>query len=356
MLSQLHITNLRNLTDISFQPASGINLILGDNGAGKTTLLEAIHILSLAKSFRTRTLKSAVQFGHKELQIIARTDKDMPVGLNYSHDSGLKIRLNSAPLKRTSELAVQLPLQFIPANCHQFFEKGPRYRRQLLDWGLFHVEPSFNFHWQSYRKSIQQRNSALRQHKKVEEIQLWDAQISLHGEAITQLRQIHLEQLLLEFKLIFARLCPSYAEANYEIKYKTGWLKGEPLAASLVKSISRDRQLGYTRSGSHAADWSFRINDIDPADVFSRGQQKLFYIALCMAQAKITAHINNEKTILLLDDISSELDAHHQNNVLEELTRLPAQVFLTATNLKLKEGHKIHVFHVEHGTLQLKNA
>ena len=351
MLSQLHITNLRNITDLSFQPSSGINLILGSNGAGKTSVLEAIYMLTLGKSFRTRTLKPAIQFEQKALQVVAKTTKNMPVGMRFSSIDGLQIRLNNAPLKRLSDLAMQLPLQFIPANCHQFFEQGPKYRRQLLDWGLFHVEPSFNFHWQSYRKILKQRNSALRQHKKSDEIQLWDPHLISHGEAITALRRTQLDRLLVEFKVFFARLCPAYKNASYEIKYRTGWLKGETLASSLSKAIERDRQLTYTRSGSHAADWSFKINDVDPADVFSRGQQKLFYLALCMAQAKITEHTKHEKSILLLDDISSELDQAHQQNVLNELANLPVQSFITATDLQLEQHDNITVFHVEHGKM-----
>jgi len=351
LLSQLRISNLRNLSDLSFEPQPGINLILGDNGAGKTSVLEAIHMLSMGRSFRTRSLKSAVKFGQQQIQIVAKTSKNIPLGLQYSHSNGLTIRLNSAPLKRLSELAIQLPMQFIPANCHQFFEQGPRYRRRILDWGLFHVEPSFNFHWQSYKKILQQRNSALRQHKKIDEIQVWDNHLAEHGETITALRKSQLECLLEEFKKVFSQICPDYKEADFSIKYRSGWLKGESLLQSLTKAIERDRHLGYTRSGSHAADWSFRINELDPFEVFSRGQQKLFFLALCMAQAKITEQNSHEKTILLLDDISSELDSHHQNNVLSELAKLPAQVFITATDFELEPNSDVAVFHVKQGHL-----
>lgn len=351
MLSQISISKLRNITEISFQPAQGINLILGDNGAGKTSILEAIHLLALGRSFKARTLKPAIKFGEQQLQVTARTANNTPVGLQFNERLGLKIRLNSAPLKRLSDLAMQLPLQFIPANCHQFFEQGPRYRRQLLDWGLFHVEPSFNFHWQSYKKVLQQRNSALRQHKKVEEIQLWDNHLAEHGEKVTLLRRKQLDEILVQFKDIFQRLCPEYKGAKYAIKYRAGWSKDKDLKTSLQSAIDRDRNLGYTRSGSHAADWSFTINDYNPSEVFSRGQQKLFFLALCMAQAKITEHIRHEKSILLLDDISSELDLAHQQNVLNELTTLPVQAFITATDLSLKSYEKATVFHVKHGAI-----
>jgi DNA replication and repair protein RecF len=351
VLSQLTLSNLRNISELSIQPATGINLIVGENGSGKTSILEAIHLLALGRSFRTRSLKNIVQFDQQQFRVISKTKTNTPVGLQFDHHSGLQIRLNNAPLKRLSELAMQLPLQLIPANCHQFFEQGPRYRRQLLDWGLFHVEPSFNFQWQSYRKILQQRNSAIRQGKKVDEVQVWDTHLALHGEAIDEHRQKQLGQLLEQFEQIFPRLCPEFRGGNFSLKHRTGWPKDLTLEASLCTSIERDRQLGYTRSGCHAADWSFRINDADPAEMFSRGQQKLFFLALCMAQAKMTEATNHQNSILLLDDISSELDQNHQNNVLDELAILPVQSFITGTSIDTKINDEIEVFHVKQGKI-----
>jgi DNA replication and repair protein RecF len=111
VLKQLTITNLRNITELNIQPSLGINLILGDNGSGKTSILEAIHLLTLGRSFRTRFLKNAVQFDQQQLQVIATTTNNQPVGLQFDLTQGLRIRINSEPLKRLSDLAIQLPLQ-----------------------------------------------------------------------------------------------------------------------------------------------------------------------------------------------------------------------------------------------------
>jgi len=367
VLNQLTISNLRNISDVTIRPAHGINLILGDNGSGKTTLLEAIHLLALGRSFRTRTLKNAVQFGQQKLQIVAKIKNDIPVGLLFDLTDGLQIRLNSARVKKLSELASQLPLQMIPANCHQFFEQGPRYRRQLLDWGVFHVEPDFNYHWQSYRRVLQQRNSALRQCKQNDEIQLWDNHLANHGEQISRLRQQYLESLLDHFKAIFSRLCPEYLSATYSLRYQSGWQKEQSLKDVLSTTVERDKQLAYTRSGCHAADWTFKVNDSDPSTIFSRGQQKLFFLALCMAQqqavvvnsiAKGNAAMS-EIGIIIIDDISSELDDQHQMLVLTELANLHAQSFITSTDLSLSKSIKTTeqnaVFHVKQGVVSNKD-
>ncbi|HDY84862.1 hypothetical protein LCGC14_0643270 [marine sediment metagenome] len=356
VLNQITISNLRNITELIIQPSSGINLIVGNNGSGKTTILEAIHLLTLGRSFRTRFLKNAVQFGQPKFQVIAKTTNDMPVGLQFTLTEGLQIRINSQPLKRLSDLATQLPLQLIPANCHQFFEQGPRYRRQLLDWGLFHVEPNFNYQWQSYRKVIQQRNSALRQHKNDQEIQLWDRHLAAFGEEITRLRQQQLNVILDRFSSIFPRLCPEFSDAQFSLQFKSGWSKEFSLIDVLNTNIERDKKLGYTRSGSHAADWSFSINGIDPAEIFSRGQQKLFVLALSMAQAEITLNsAQHTRSILLIDDISSELDQYHQKIIISELAKLPVQTFISSTDSilisSLEQDAFATVFHVKHGAI-----
>ncbi len=358
MLTQLSISNLRNITELKLSPCPGVNLIIGDNGSGKTTLLEAIHLLALGRSFRTRSLKNVVQFNQQHSLVLAKTPNDIPIGLEYSLASGLKIRLNSAPVNKLSELVSYLPLQFIPANCHQIFEQGPRYRRQLLDWGLFHVEQQFNYHWQSYKKIVQQRNSALRQRKNDDEIQLWDHQYVQHGEMITNYRIEYLVLLLEEFTKVFNTLCPELKDSVFTTKYKNGWVKGSSLQQALIDGLDRDKQLMYTKCGSHAADWIIRINDGDPSEMLSRGQQKLYFIALSLAQTNITNKTgggsDKSGSLLLIDDLSSELDIYHQLLVLQELSQSPAQCFITTTDLSLSERIKDidhEMFHVKHGRL-----
>jgi DNA replication and repair protein RecF len=86
--------------------------------------------------------------------------------------------------------------------------------------------------------------------------------------------------------------------------------------------------------------------------MFSRGQQKLFYLALCMVQARMAEQSNQDRSILLLDDISSELDQKHQRNVLHEIALLPVQTFVTATELTVEKNQNIKLFHVERGRIR----
>lgn len=62
-LMRLNIRAVRNLQPTSVQPSPRINLIAGDNGSGKTSFLEAIHLLGLARSFRSTRLTPVIQDG-----------------------------------------------------------------------------------------------------------------------------------------------------------------------------------------------------------------------------------------------------------------------------------------------------
>jgi DNA replication and repair protein RecF len=152
-------------------------------------------------------------------------------------------------------------------------------------------------------------------------------------------------------------LCPNYSGKSFSLSYRSGWPKDKNLSEAITTTIERDKQLGYTRSGCHAADWTFKIDGYEPSEVFSRGQQKLFFIALCMAQIKTMdrQEENKLKSILLIDDISSELDASHQEIILNELVSLPVQTFITSTDsslARIAESNPVFsAFHVKHGQL-----
>ncbi len=359
MLSHLTLSNFRNISVATLNPVKGINLILGENGSGKTSVLEAIHLLAMGRSFRSRHLKNIIQLEHSQFTIFARSSEMTPVGLLYEQHSGLQIRLNNAPLKKLSDLAVNTPLQFISANCHQFFELGPKFRRRMIDWGVFHVEHRFNYHWQTYKKALLQKNAALKNKKNRNEIEIWDQYLIEHGKKITDYREHYLKNLVDAFVPIFTRLCPFFTGHKFTVRYSKGWNKDKTLDEAISENYERDRLMGYSRLGPHSADWMLRVNDASPEEMLSRGQQKLFYLGLCLAQITLLMSVKDVKnTILLIDDLSSELDWNHQSTVMQTLRSLPVQCFITSTNTELStliNPDEEKVFHVEHGVITADN-
>ena len=50
-LQQLSVINFKNYAEAGLTFSEGVNVFTGNNGAGKTNLLDAIHYLSLCKSY-----------------------------------------------------------------------------------------------------------------------------------------------------------------------------------------------------------------------------------------------------------------------------------------------------------------
>ena len=61
-----------------------------------------------------------------------------------------------------SSLAKIMPVHVIDPNIHSLIEGSPRDRRRFLDWGVFHVEHGYLEVWRRYRRTLGQRNAALK--------------------------------------------------------------------------------------------------------------------------------------------------------------------------------------------------
>ena len=77
---------------------------------------------------------------------------------------------------------------------------------------------------------------------------------------------------------------------------------------SLINSNSIDLKRKITTAGPHKADILFESKGLLIKDIFSRGEQKLLSILWSIAQNIYLGRSFNLNPILLLDDLSSELD------------------------------------------------
>ena len=199
ILSQLELCQVRNLAEAKLTPSPGVNLIYGANASGKTSLLEAIHILSTSRSFRSLHILHIIQREKDYLRVIGKVldakQKEISLGIERDKES-TQLRLAGEVVKTASRLASMLPVQIINPDVHKLLEQGPKYRRQFLDWGVFHVEQSFHSIWTEYNRILKQRNAALRSGMKPADIQAWDKGLVENALKITQLRSKYIETIL----------------------------------------------------------------------------------------------------------------------------------------------------------------
>ena len=140
---------------------------------------------------------------------------------------------------------------------------------------------------------------------------------------------------------------PSVARSQQPLGAKTGYALEELLSEQLRRDRRRDLLRGYTHSGPHADDVVVFL-DARPADTHaSQGQIRALVLSLKIAEIQHLFRVLGEAPVLLLDDVSSELDPQRNVHLFEFLRTMPCQVFITTTSpahVQLGEERKdIHV-------------
>jgi DNA replication and repair protein RecF len=328
------------------------NLISGENASGKTSLLEAMFFLGRGRSFRTAQSDTLIRSGAASFLLLGRIQsagRTQPLGLRYGK-SGMEVRYAGRPVGGLAELATVLPAQAIDPEVHRLIEGGPQERRRYLDWGVFHVEPSFISHWRRYQRALRQRNAALKAEQPETLVRVWDPELVETGEQVALLREKYLERLGPHVTQVAQRLLG----APVEIAVQRGWSAERSLAESLSGAWPRDRVRGLTHSGPHRADLTVRFEGMAARDRVSRGQQKLAAAAMLLGQLRCDAELGSDVALLLVDDPAAELDDRHLERLLAEVSSVSAQLVITALDPRnealasLPSGHR---FHVEHGSV-----
>lgn len=353
-LTWLEIQNVRMYGHARFSPDPHLNLIVGANASGKTTLLEAIHLLSVGRSFRSGQLEQIQKHHDAGLSVqgkVSGTGGDSSTQIGFVHTGqGRRASVNGLIQGQISALAQLLPLQVVSPDTHYEFRHSARHRRGTLDWGLFHVEPDFLALWNRYRRIVQQRNAALKGAAKARGA--WDQDLAATGEELQRRRKNLVTRLHADFR----HCCKELLDGGYEgeLIFESGWEEGKDLAECLRQDEPRDRARGFTHSGPHRADLRVGLRaQARPVDA-SHGQYKLLVIALRLTQIRNFTGAGGQRCCLLIDDLAAELDVEHRARLSRLLSQVPIQLFVTATESAQIErrfwpSHK--TFHVEQGTI-----
>ncbi|MDO4776486.1 MAG: DNA replication/repair protein RecF [Cardiobacteriaceae bacterium] len=356
-IATLHSENFRNLASqtLAFHPH--VNLICGDNGAGKTALLEALYTLGRGKSFRENQTRHIIRHDEAQFRLIATLAQNgqmRRLGMEKSAREH-RLRVDGEDLKNLSHLARLLPVEIINADNFALIDQGPEHRRRFADYGLFYAEPRFLPAWQRYQYALKNRNAALRADWPDAQIRPWHKLMAEHADAIDQYRRAYLADLERTLNHFHAELG---GLDTIRIHYQRGWAQDSHLADLLDRHLARDRHLKHTRDGIHRSDLRFYAGERDIAHHYSRGQQKTLMAALILAQSQHIALHFGHHPVMLVDDISAELDPERRHMLLGFLIASGAQIFIT----QIRDNNPLAIpcahqrYHIAHGHITADSA
>ena len=348
-LDHLVVTGLRNLTGAKLELGPRLNVITGDNGQGKTNILEAVYLLATSRSFRTARLSEVVTLGSELGNVRGRFVEHWPNGsLPREQSVGIRgaeggsqrrtCRIDDKPPSSLSHYATRSPVVVFDPQQILLSTGAASGRRTLLDRLTLFTDPLVANHRSRYSRALRERQHLLRdragQLERSTELDAFERLMAEHGVAITKARSRACEIFTAEMKSAFGHI------AAPELVLDGCYLPGggedvEQACDALRQGRIGDAQRKRTEFGPHRDDLQLSIDGQPARVVGSQGQHRAITLALKIAELRCVAEARGVLPLLLLDDVSSELDAHRLAALFDHLAVTKSQILLTTTRRDL---------------------
>lgn len=342
LLERLSIRNLRNLTRLDLEPAPRINVVSGNNGEGKTSLLEAIYLACTSRSFRTARPAELLQHGAETATSRAwlaehgdgasRLVREQTVAVEGRK---LHVRVDGNRPSSLAEFATRSPIvAFHPDELS--LSTGPAVgRRTLLDRLALFMQPTSAHHRARYQYALRSRQMLLQRPSPEEsELEAFERLAAHHGAAVTRARALAAAALTAELLPAFERIgAPGLVLG---VRYMPGG-SDDPDSAlrELTAQRARDARRPTAGFGPHRDDLVLLLDGYPARSVASQGQHRALTLALKAAETATVAAARGVEPILVLDDVSSELDPDRTEALFTFLSFARGQLFLTTTRRDL---------------------
>jgi DNA replication and repair protein RecF len=351
-LSRLRLSDFRSwqVLDASFD--ASLICIAGENGAGKTNLLEAISLLAPGRGLRGARM---AEFGRQQAgtglpwAVAGRFETrlgamDIGTGTDpESHSERRVYRLDGQAVRSQAMLAERVAAVWITPQMDRLFQEGASGRRRFLDRLVWALEPGHAREVAAHDSAMAERNRLLGEGRADPSwlAGLEDA-MARHAVAVAAARRALM--LRLNAELVAGRATGAFPAARLEIACPIlGALAETPAVAvedalrqGLAADRRRDAAAGGAARGAHKADLSLiHMPKSISAEFCSTGEQKALLVSVVLAHATLIAEARGFAPLLLLDEVAAHLDPVRREALFAALAGLPAQVFMTGTDLEV---------------------
>lgn len=335
-LKKLTLTNFKNYESAELDFSPRINCLTGNNGVGKTNILDAIHYLSLTKSFFNNIDSISVRHGDDYFiikGIFERNGEEDEIYCAFQKQKHKIVKRNSKEYQKLSEHVGRYPVVMISPADSALVSEGSEERRKFMNKIVSQYNPEYLDSVLRYSKALQQRNKLLKNTSgkpDYEVISAYDDQLVRYGRYIFEERRKLVEELIPVFSEYYSMI--SSGKESVRLRY-VSQVSGGDYTELLKNSITKDLFLEYTTTGIHKDDLLFEMDGFPVKSLGSQGQQKSYLVALKLAKFEYIKRKAGLPPVLLLDDIFDKFDAER----VEEIIRLVGdsrfgQIFITDTH------------------------
>lgn len=337
-LEKLSLINFKNYVQADFNYSARLNCFVGNNGTGKTNLLDAIHYLSLTKSYFNLVDSQNIKYDAEFFMIkgiFQMEQRTETVSCSVQRNRKKKFSRNKKDYKRLAEHIGLLPVVMISPSDSAIVTEGSEERRKFMDTVISQYDRSYLDDLIHYNRALVQRNKLLKTFAKEERylpesLELWDEQLIPPGERIFKKRVDFIQKLIPKFQKYYETI--SLRNEQIGLEYRSQ-LYNSDFREKLVQCREKDRILQYSTVGIHKDDLELKLDNRPIKRVGSQGQQKTFLVSLKFAKFDFIRDITGKQPILLLDDIFDKFDAKRVEQIIQIISNPEfRQIFITDTH------------------------
>ena len=340
LIKKISLKNFRNHQSLAFEFSDRLNVLTGDNAVGKTNVVEAIHYLSLGKSFRTERdtelIKRNAEFSQIDA-VILEGDLSRKIRIIITKE-GRKVMINGKNVAKLSELSKCVNVILFQPKDVMLFNGPPKDRRNFLD---ISISKKYNLYLDSisrYDKILKERNELLKSDnidRTLLDIQT-ELLVKISGSIIS-----YRQQYVKDINDILNKITRALTGDNrkFELHYNPYVRYDDNFLNNARNAFKRAEESDFkhkqTSIGTHREDISISLNGRDIATYGSQGENRIAALALKLSPYFLIED-KDKKPIVVLDDVMSELDPMNQERLIKFLRKFN-QVFITGTKLDIPD-------------------
>jgi DNA replication and repair protein RecF len=361
-LLSLTCESFRNLAHVAIDPHPRFNILEGENGQGKTNVLEAIYLLGALRSFRETKTKGLIQWGADAAIVrgrVSRRGVERELGVELSQ-RGRRAMTDGKVVSRLASYFGHLHLVVFGPEDLALSKGGPSGRRRFLDRAIFQVVPAYFDEMRDYQRALKHRNELLRRSSGPVDpavMESFDEEVVRRGARIFHRRRVFLDSFGPVVEGVFDEL--TGGRHTLGVRYDgltTSAVTEEGIRDDyrdlVASSFAVDSRRRYTTRGPHVDDLVFDLDGHLARSHASQGQHRVVALALKIAELRLAERSLDAPPVLLLDDVSSELDQARNEQLMSSLDAGKGQVFVTTTDRRwIHVSGETAVFSVAHGRL-----